>query len=184
MVLRRLVSLLVPASVALVGFLHARAIGSLVDATAAPSSIAPFARARAAAADAPSRDAKSASVILERNPFDHTTGRLVFPSDGATAADGSWADPSSAPPCDGVRAIASVRGEEAGGSLAALDVGGRHLLRRPGGDVDDLRVVYVAADRVWLERNGALCQARVFDGTLIVRLSAQEPARAAAASGS
>lgn len=164
MVLRRLVSLLVPASVAVVAFLHARAIGSLVDVAPAPMSIAPFAEARAgAAADAPS-GAKSASVILERNPVYHTTGRLASRSDGATAADAPWTDPSSAPPCEGVRAVASVRGEEADGSLAALDLGGRHLLRKRGGDVDDLRVVYVAADRVWLERNGALCQARVFGG--------------------
>jgi general secretion pathway protein C len=159
MVFRRLVSLVLPASVALVAFLHAHAIGSLVDATTAPASIAPFAEARASATATTRADgrAKSAATILQHNPFDHRTTRLTeLPPD----ADAS--DPGSAPPCEGVRAVASVRGEDDDASFAALDAGGRHVLRKRGGDVTDLRVVYVAADRVWLERNGVLCLARVF----------------------
>ncbi len=49
-------SLVVPASVAFVAFLHAQATGSLVDAAAVPASIAPFAEARAAAATAHSHE--------------------------------------------------------------------------------------------------------------------------------
>ena len=159
MVLRRMVSLVVPASVALIAFLHAHAIGSLVDAVAAPSSIAPFAEARAAAhAGSPGRS-KSAAPILERNPFDHEAGPLsaTAPPPGVDPTD-----PASAPPCEGVRAVASVRGEDADASFAALRAGEKQLLRKRGGDVSDMRVVYVAADRVWLERNGVVCQARVF----------------------
>ena len=155
-----MVSLVVPASVALVAFLHAHAIGSVVDAIAAPSSIAPFAEARAAAnAGSRLRPSKSAAPILDRNPFDHGTGPL---SPTATPPGVDTTDPASAPPCEGVRAVASVRGEDPDASFAALDAAGERLLRKRGGDVSDMRVVYVAADRVWLERNGVLCQARVF----------------------
>ena len=58
--------------------------------------------------------------------------------------------------------VRSARFVDATGSFAALDASARHLLRKRGGDAGDLHVIYVAADRVWLERNGALCQAHVF----------------------
>ena len=50
MVLRRLGDFVVPVSVGLVSFLGVHALGSLVDDVDAPSKIAPFAEARAAAA--------------------------------------------------------------------------------------------------------------------------------------
>jgi general secretion pathway protein C len=165
MVLRKVVSLAVPLSVALVAFLHAHAIGSLVDATMTPASIAPFAEARAAsasasgpAAEGPSR---SAQALLERNPFDHETGSLLrsAPGEPATIPDG---DPFSAPACEGVRARITVGMEDAGVSFAALDVHGRRVLRKQGDAIDDLEIAYVAADRVWLRAKGGLCMARVF----------------------
>ncbi|MBX3207943.1 MAG: hypothetical protein KF764_23050 [Labilithrix sp.] len=161
MLLRKIVSLAVPTSVALAAFLHAHAIGALVDAAATPSSIAPFAEARAAATGSGPPGARSASAILERNPFDHETGALLR-EQAAALPGGDASDPRSAPPCAGVRAVASVLGEEPDAAFAALDVGGKSHLGKRGGSIADMRVVYVAADRVWLERNGALCQARLF----------------------
>ncbi len=137
MVFRRLVSLVVPASVAFIAFLQVRAIGTLVDTTVAPASIAPFAEAREAASARSERRARSTAIAA---------------NDTESAGP---ADPRSAPLCEGVQAVASTRAPDDDGSLATL------ALRRPGGDVTDLRVVHVAADRIWLERNGVLCQAPV-----------------------
>ncbi|MBX3260680.1 MAG: hypothetical protein KF782_13385 [Labilithrix sp.] len=157
MLLRKLASLAVPTSVALAAFSLVHATGSLVDAAAAPSSIAPFAEARAATDASGSVAPRSAGPLLERNPFEHATGSLRRDERAADAE----VDPRAAPPCEGVRAVAAVRGEEPEASFAALDVAGEGVLRRRGGSVADLRVVYIGADRVWLEQNGALCQARV-----------------------
>jgi general secretion pathway protein C len=175
MLLRRMVTLAVPVSVALIAFLHAHAIGSLVDSrltAAGAASVAPFAEARAAENAPSSVRAKSAGPLFAHNPFDHTTTNLL-PSPSAPSDD----DPNvaNAPPCEGVRASVAVRGEEADASLAALAVGGERLLRKRGGTFADWQVVYVAADRVWLEHDGKLCQARVFgDG----RVTAAAPAPA------
>jgi general secretion pathway protein C len=162
--LRKVVSLAVPSSVALIAFLHAHALGSLIDATIMPaSSVAPFAEARAAAmTPTPNR---SAHPILDRNPFDHVTGPLRV--GGATAAnttDPTIDDPLLAPPCEGVRATIAVQGNDPDGSLAAFDARGQRLLRRRGGEIFDMRVVYVAEDRVWLSHNNtrAICQTQVF----------------------
>lgn len=166
MSLRTIVSLAVPTSVAVIAFLHAHAIGSLVDAAALPSAIAPFAEARAAVSTAGgTAPARSADAILDRNAFDHLTGPLRRSEAGAAVGELDVHDPASAPPCDGVRAIASVRADDADESFAAFDVRGRRLLQKRGGELTaDARVVYVAADRVWLEERGVLCQARVFSG--------------------
>ena len=164
LLLRRIVDLAVPTSVALIAFLHAHAIGALVDATVSPTAerVAPFAEARAAAATAapPSMGrASAASTILARNPFDHTAVRTAT----TDATDAPVDDPLDAPPCDGVRATVSVRADDALASFAALDIGGRRMLQRAGGNVDDTRrIAFVASDRVWLEQNGKLCVARVF----------------------
>src|SRR4051812_8204553 len=106
MLLRKLVSLAVPATTAVAAFLHAHAIGALVGATAMPASIAPFAEARAAAA-AP--DAKSAGALLDRNPFDHVTGSLRPARTSDAAQSDEDADPFDVPSCDGVRAVIAVR---------------------------------------------------------------------------
>ena len=92
MALRRLISLVVPDSVAVVAFLHAQATGALVDTTAAPASIAPCAEARAAAANADSVEpAKLAALILERKPIDPRAERAWLLPDGVHARQGrSW----------------------------------------------------------------------------------------------
>lgn len=166
MSLRTIVSLAIPTSVAVIAFLHAHAIGSLVDAAALPSAIAPFAEARAAVSTAGgTTSARSADAILDRNAFDHLTGPLRQSDAEAATGELDVHDPASAPPCDAVRAVASVRADDADESFAAFDVRGRRLLQKRGGELAaDARVVYVAADRVWLEQRGVLCQARVFGG--------------------
>ena len=153
MLRNRLVSLAVPVTVALLAFLHAQAVGALIDASlsvpgvAPPASIAAFAEARAATG--------SADSILAKNPFDHTA-RASLPE-----ADASE-DPLFAPPCEGVRATIAMRGVTADRSLAALAVGDKRIIQKGGGEAGDYRVVYVATDRVWLQRGAHLCQAQVF----------------------
>lgn len=165
MLLRSVVGLAVPASVALIAFLQARAIGALVDAAATPPSIAPFAEARAAAAATSASSTRSAETILAHNPFDHTARASASVDDA----------PAEVPPCEGVHATVSVSTEDADASFALLRVGadGRRLLRSTGGEVDDeRRVVAVGADRVWLERGGKLCVARVFGGPAVTATTA------------
>lgn len=155
MLLKKLVSGAVPVGVALVAYLHAQAIGALVDGSDPPASIAPFAEARAGQVEM-SDAGRTAAALLERNPFDHETGAIA-PSPSAAATD----DPFAAPACEDVRAIATVRGSDDDGSFAALETTRSKMLRRRGDVIDDRRVVFVAPDRVWLERSGVLCQAQV-----------------------
>jgi len=110
---------------------------------------------------------KSAGVILDRNVFDHVTGSLR-PSGTAVATAASdedtFANVLLAPSCDGVRAVVTMRAADATASFASFDVGGKRVLQKRGGDIEaSTRVVYIGEDRVWLTKNGALCQARVFD---------------------
>jgi general secretion pathway protein C len=119
-------------------------------------SIAPFAEAHAAGAEH-----RSAVPILERNVFDHATGSLLR-SDVDTSDASDFGPPQSVPPCEGVRASVAVHAEDADASFAALAMSGKQVLQKRGGMLDDLRVVYVGADRVWLSRGGKLCQAKVF----------------------
>jgi general secretion pathway protein C len=155
---RRIVDAAVPTAVAAIAFLHAHAIGALIDATvptalgqapAPPATIAAFAEARAASAD----------PILDRNPFDHTTH---LGSQRSAPADVDL-DAQAVPPCEGVRAAVTVRAADDGASFAALDVRGKKFLRRRGGEAEGLRIVDVGADRVWLLRDGKICVTTVFD---------------------
>jgi general secretion pathway protein C len=188
MALRRIVDVAVPASVAVIAFLHAHAIGALIDATVPPggsAAIAPFEEARAAtppstqrpfgvsaAFGGPEGHRASAEPILRRNPFDHVAGSLL-PSPGAVEDEDLPA--GDAPPCEGVRAAVTVRGEREAESFASLELGARRFLRGKGGEIEDVRVVSVAADRVWLLRGGRLCQARVF-GPAAIPVAATTPA--------
>ena len=167
MVLRRFVDVAVPAGVAVIAFLHAHAIGALIDGTIprdASEAIAPFAEARAAAPPSLSARRPSAEPILKRNAFDHLTGSLVSTSSERGASDDDDLAIEDAPACEGVRAAVTVRGERAAESFAAIELGSKHFLRSQGGGIEDedVRVVSVASDRVWLRRGGRLCQARVF----------------------
>lgn len=187
--LRKAVSLAVPISVAVVAFLHAQAVGSLIDAAVTPAaSVAPFAEARAAALEAPDGSAlgsaRSADPLLDRNPFDHLTNlhplRVLDAGGDDVVTDD---DPMSASPCEGVRVTVTFQGEDQGASLAAFVVGeepgasNRSVLRQRGGDVGGMRVVYVGRDRVWLSRGDGMCQTQVFDDRASARPAAPSPGR-------
>lgn len=159
MLLKKVASAAVPAMIAVCAYFQAHAVGSLVDASMAPAAIAPFAEAHAASLpehrEAPR--ARSGEVILERNVFDSTARPAVI-----QATDIVDPDPARAPICEGVRAIVTVRAEHPDASFAALDVGGKRHLRKRGGEVEDLRLVFVGDDRVWLQRGSTVCQAPLF----------------------
>lgn len=161
MVLKKVVSAAVPAMIAVAAFFQAHAIGSLVDSSLTPAAIAPFAEARAASSPAVTHDerASSAELILDRNVFDSTAPARLPANETVDVIDG---DPQRVPICEGVRAVVTVRAEKPDASFAALDVGGKRHLRRRGGEVEDLRLVYVGDDRVWLQRGSTLCQAPLF----------------------
>lgn len=153
--MKRLLSLSAVGAVVVIAYLNARAVSFLVDATLTTAA-SPVARYEAPTTQ--ESKAKSAAPILERNPFDHASRLVPQPVNDA---------PSGAldvPPCDGVRAIMTVAAIDPAASFAALEIAGRRLLRGRGGRVDDLRVLHVGVDRIWLSRNDdAVCQARVFD---------------------
>jgi general secretion pathway protein C len=97
----------------------------------------------------------TADAILDRNPFDHVTGPLRF-------VDGPVPDPWKAPSCAGVRPLVLVASDDPHAAFAALEVKGKRIVRRTGGDVDGMRVAYIGHDSVWLESAAATCQARLF----------------------
>ncbi|MBX3230822.1 MAG: hypothetical protein KIT84_01285 [Labilithrix sp.] len=163
MLLKNALSAAVPAMIAVIAFLHAHAVGALIDASSTTAaSVAPFAEARAATAP-PAKARGDAETILARNVFDHTATPAQKLIGARQTAD--------APSCEGVRALVSVRVDENDASFAALDVGGKRYIRRRGGFIDGLAVVFVGTDRVWLAQNGVVCQARIF--------GAEPPKRAA-----
>ncbi|MGK3968007.1 type II secretion system protein GspC [Sorangium sp. So ce118] len=119
--------------------------------------------ATAPAGPPPSEDAPpSATPILERNPFDSTTGPLRPPPGEAPSgqADLSHLDPYLAPPCDKGRVVLiAVSEEDPEWSFAAIEAdGGRTALGRRGGEVAGRKVEGIAWDRVWLTSGGARCQ--------------------------
>jgi general secretion pathway protein C len=173
MLLKKAVSAAVPAMIAVAAFFQAHAIGSLVDASMPPSAIAPFAEARAASLPAPR--VTSGQAILEHNVFDSTARPAAI-----VATDVVDGDPQRVPVCEGVRAIVTVRADKPDASFAALDVGGKRHLRRRGGEVDDLRLVYVGDDRVWLARGGTLCQAPLFAPRVEEKAPSRPPASSTA----
>lgn len=156
MPLKKVLSAAVPAMIAVAAFFQAHAVGSLVDASITPAAIAPFAEARAASSPRPARTTSGQSIV-ERNIFDSTAKPKAL--EATDVVDG---DPSRVPICEGVRAVVTVRADRPDASFAALDVGGKRHLRKRGGEVADLRLVYVGDDRVWLQRGDTLCQAPLF----------------------
>lgn len=153
---RALVSVVALSAVALAALLAASGISSLVEGTLSSSSLVTASLVTAGRAPpraAPEgRERPSADAILDRNPFEHGSEPHVGLLAPATADEA----------CRGVRPVAIVASDDAGYSFAAFEVGGRRVLRRRGGDVDGMRLFFVGADRVWLERDGALCQAKLF----------------------
>ena len=160
---RALLTAAVPVSLALIAFLNARAVSALIEGTMTAATLAPvFAPPPSAELLAMARVRTSANAILDRNPFDHVTGPLREPSFATDNPSPRDADPKTAPLCEGVRPVVVVGNEDQTVAFAALDFGGKRLLRKRGGDVGAATVEYVGRDRVWLRGRMGLCQAPLF----------------------
>jgi general secretion pathway protein C len=156
----------VPASLALIAFLNAHAVSSLIDGTISAATVMPsVAEAHAAepAVIAIAQPRPRADAILDRNPFDHVTGPLRQPgADGHADLPVRDLDLATAPLCEGVRPLVLVGADDQNAAFASLEYGGKHLLRKRGGEVGAARVAYVGRDRLWLEGRMGLCQALLF----------------------
>jgi general secretion pathway protein C len=165
-IFRALVAGAVPASILTVAFLNAKAVGALVEGTMSADMPMPVAASVSAAGPAPARLAAgkpTADAILDRNPFDHLTGSLrpSLPTPDGPPPDLDT-DPRTAPLCVGVKPLVLVGAEDQTVAFASLEVDGKRLLRKRGGEVGDKHVAYVGRDRVWLEGTKGLCQALLF----------------------
>lgn len=163
----------VPVGLALVAFLNAKAVSSLVEGTIDTDLLLPRVAAANAAEALPVAPRPTADAILDRNPFDHVTGSLrppVPPGDEGVPLRED--DPFGAPICSGVRSVVVVGARDQKVAFAALEYEGKRLLRRQGGDVGAAQVAWVGDDRVWLRGSlqgsarsagdrGGLCQAPV-----------------------
>ncbi len=112
----------------------------------------------------PGEPATGAAPILERNPFDSTTGPLGAPPEGAQAGQVNLAnvDPRHAPLCDAGRVVLIAVSEDKEWSFAAIeDAEGRTTLARRGVAVAGKKIEAIAWDRVWLTSGGARCQMRL-----------------------
>lgn len=173
--LRTLLALSIPAGVALVGLLNAKAIASLVEASLTTGMVMPSMTDARAGAAPPVSNVKSADPILDRNPFDHVAGslrpRFSTPDDPGPRD----LDPATAPLCEGVRPLVLVGDEDQTLAFASLEYGGKRLLRRRGGEVGESHVAYVGRDRLWLEGARGLCQALLFGGPVVPPAVAAKP---------
>lgn len=163
---RLILAAAVAASLALIAFLNATAVSALVEGTMSaarlpPSDVTPPGSALLAVARAP-----NANAILDRNPFDHVAGPLRAAPAGPVDSPPEDGDPRTAPLCEGVHPVVLVGGDDQTFAFAALDYGGKRLLRRRGGDVGPATVEYVGRDRVWLRGRMGLCQAPLFGASL------------------
>jgi general secretion pathway protein C len=162
---RALLTAAVPGSIALVAFLNAQAVSALIEGTMSAATLAPASPLPTAVPPellALARVRPSADAILDRNPFDHVTGPLREASAPPLDTAPRDADPATAPLCEGVRPVVVVGNEDQTVAFAALDFGGKRLLRKRGGDVGAATVEYVGRDRVWLRGRMGLCQAPLF----------------------
>ncbi len=112
----------------------------------------------------------NAEPILERNAFDSVTGPLTG-LDAGTPEGGSvqnevvdFSQPYAAPECNDARVLIITAAADPLWSMAALVGSGKDgtTLRRIGDTFGSMRVWYIAWDRVWLQGNGQLCQAKMF----------------------
>jgi type II secretory pathway component PulC len=120
-----------------------------------------FPDARAATKPTTPFHATSADAILAHNPFDGAGSPVP-----AAAMTPGAAAPVAGQACSGVRVSAIAFSADAKWSFAMVeseDASGKaSLLRRRGGKVGERVVEYVGSDRVWLSKNGELCEARFF----------------------
>ncbi len=147
---RKLVDYAVPLGIAATAFLNAHTISTLVGVHLAPPPPSSF----EAAVPRPTLVATSrpdARALLERNPFEH--GAIPVERE----ADASL--------CEGVKPLVVVGAEDPTIAFAALEVGGKRVLRRRGDEVGSMRVAHVGRESVWLEQGGKVCEARLFAPT-------------------
>ena len=116
----------------------------------------------------------NADAIIERNPFDSTTGPLIggdkieIPVPGKTLVDNT--DPLSAPACDAPTVFIVTESTDPNWSVAALQAPGepRPRMHRVGDDVGGKKVEFIGFNprentpAVWLSSGGTLCQAMLF----------------------
>lgn len=148
---RKLLAVVIPATLVICAALHAQAVSALVETTAMAAPV--LASVSLPAPLTANEERPSANGII---------ARFVPPSAGER--------PSEAPvDCSGVRALVVVRAEDEEASLVALDVGGQRVLRRRGMEAGDMTVAWVGVDRAWLARgDGSTCEARVFAPAIAV----------------
>lgn len=116
---------------------------------------------------------RNGRAVLERNPFDSTTGSLLAGPDvvSESVARRDTGDPLQVERCEGIHVFGTAESTDPRWSTAILQGPGepRGRLRRPGDRVAESRVVYIgtnpaeASPAVWLESNAGLCQAVLFD---------------------
>lgn len=155
-------------------YFQARGIGALVGAAIGagiggdlPGSAPPWQRApRSALASLMDDHATSAAAILERNPFDSITGPLLG---GPRPPQPPAGDSEPDAICPSTRVTLIAASDEPSWSFAAIETGAAGarggvsvaMLRRTGDEVGGYIVAAIAEDRVYLESNGARCEARL-----------------------
>jgi len=120
--------------------------------------------------DAGSSQYTSGKPILERNAFDSVTGPLTGIEAGVGDAGVpeedkvDYSKPYDAPECADARVLIITAADDPAWSMVAMTDGskGDTTLRRVGDTVGSKRIWYIAWDRVWLQGDGDLCQAKMF----------------------
>ncbi len=108
--------------------------------------------------------AADAELILTRNVFDSTTGRLDGREDPAVQAHAAAnADPYEDPDCSGGRVLLIAGADSPEWSFAVVAQPGipRGVMRRRGDPVGSATVVHVGWDRIWLASAEGRCQLRL-----------------------
>ena len=165
---RRYYPAIVAALLLLCAYLQGRAASSLIAFTLVPASLDPLPPPRAMPVVAESRP--SAQAILDRNPFDSTTGALG-PRAKEEFVVPAITDPRWVPKCEGIRVESTAVATDPRWSSAIVqpEDGDHGRLCRVGDVVGGLEVAYIgynpaqASPTVWLAGAERLCQANVFD---------------------
>lgn len=162
------------ALVAVVAYFQASAAthlfgGALVGPAPATAGVAPLAHEPMT----PSRPAKSAQPLLERNPFDSVTGPLTGrPIEPVSLPEpkADLSDPLSAPHCDDMTLMIVTESTDPTWSVAAIQGPGEPSprMRRVGDDVAGKEVAFIgfnpreASPAVWFSTPSEICQALLF----------------------
>jgi general secretion pathway protein C len=146
---------------------------------------------RAGAAASSSYHQTSARKIIERNPFDSVAGNLNPPAESGSAIDlgppvPATEDPYGAPPCEGIKVLATAVADDAAWSFASLmggkDEGTTSKLRRQGDEYGNRQLWFIRWDRVWMIGPGTFCQVEMFPRAIDPAASASAKAAAPPAS--